>query len=314
VDKPLTVRMVQWQPFVTRKLFDKNAPVCASCKRTNRTRSFCRERNRHRQLPWCTVYVLLTALDQTDPSTLVAAPSQKVESDGEADSLADESKAISRDETSVVGSETIGGDADQDSDDVNDIAESKTFLVKVSSRGSSLHWLDLAEFDPIVPQAAPESYLGAAAPEIPTHMYPPALDSHPSYYGMDYAAAQHQNVLKSHQQYFFQMQQRHHHYHTPGQWPHAMHADSDQDPQTAGQSDRKSTKKHDASHEEAYHALYYQQQQQWASYYAHGHYPPDTTGVHSRVDENADENTVRRPADTNEDTNDDVDSKRQRLV
>ena len=79
LDKPMTVRMVQWQPYCVKIPFGKKTPVCAACKRTNRTRSFCRERHKHRHLPWCTVYVLLSSLDAADPSTVVAGPSHPVE-------------------------------------------------------------------------------------------------------------------------------------------------------------------------------------------------------------------------------------------
>eukprot|EP00978_Attheya_sp_CCMP212_P038677 scaffold194026_cov60-Attheya_sp.AAC.1 len=81
IDGALTVRMVQWQPFCVKAAFDKKTPVCAACKKTNRTRTFCRERHDHRQLPWCTVYVVLSALDTTDPSTVVAAPSTLADGD-----------------------------------------------------------------------------------------------------------------------------------------------------------------------------------------------------------------------------------------
>lgn len=68
VDKPFQVRMNPWQPFCVKQPFDAKTPVCAGCKKTNRTRSFCRERHQHRQLPWCTVYVTLTAVDNSIPA------------------------------------------------------------------------------------------------------------------------------------------------------------------------------------------------------------------------------------------------------
>lgn len=310
MDKPLTVRMVQWQPFVTKKPFDPKAPVCASCKRTNRTRSFCRDRNKHRQLPWCTVYVLLTALDQTDPSTIVAAPSQKIESDGEGDSVADESKTNSRDESSVAGSATIGSDADIDSDDINEIAESRTFLVKVSSQGSSIHWLDLADYEA---HGVNEAFIGGPTPDMMPAVYPhQPIDPQIPYYahGMDYSALQHQNALKSHQQYFFQVQQRNQ-YPPPPTWPYMMHTDQDLGKETANTVGKGGADKRELEHEEAFHALHYQQQQHWA-YYGHGHYHPDP-GVHGQVDENAEENADRQSFDTNVST-EESDVKRQRVT
>jgi hypothetical protein len=310
------VRMVQWQPFITKKEFDPKAPVCAACKRTNRTRTFCRDRNKHRHLPWCTVYVLLTALDQTDPDTIVAAPSQRVDSDGEGDSVADDSKTNSRDETSVAGSATIGSDADPESDDINDIAESKTFLVKVSVQGTSIHWLDLAEFEP--PASNDGGYGAQGLQEIAPHMYPHApIDPQMPYYahGMDYAAAQHQNVLKSHQQYFFQMQQRHHQYLAPAPWPYAIPVDQDPGKDLTAAGKGTPSSKRDTSHEDAFHALHYQQQQQWAMYYGHGPYAPaDPAALTNHGDEIADENTDHQTAGAHGDSEETADAKRQRLA
>ena len=78
MDKPLTLRMVQWQPFAVKQDFSPKTPVCSACKRTNRTKNFCRERHKHRHLPWCTVYVLLSALDNADPNTVVVGSSKPV--------------------------------------------------------------------------------------------------------------------------------------------------------------------------------------------------------------------------------------------
>jgi hypothetical protein len=253
------------------------------------------------------VYVVLTALDQTDPNTVVAAPSQKVDSDTE-DSVAGGSKT-NKDEASVAGSSTIGSEYDGDSDDINEIAESRTFLVKVSSQGTSIHWLDLAEYDAI---NGGEGYAPGSTAEMPPHPHYPGMPNEPpvAYYphGMDYAAVQHQNALKSHQQYFFQMQQqRHHQYHSPGAWPHV------QDPNVAvgnGDGDtatKRSASKRGQSQDEAYHAMHYQQQQQWALYLGHN-YPQDAPPPQSPGDENTD----RQQLDSNGDS-DDVETKRRRV-
>jgi hypothetical protein len=39
---------------------DRKTPICAPCKDKNYTRTYCRHQKRHRQLPWSTVYVVLT--------------------------------------------------------------------------------------------------------------------------------------------------------------------------------------------------------------------------------------------------------------
>lgn len=224
VQKPLTVRMVQWQPYQVKTPFDPKTPVCSACKKTNRTRSFCRERHKHSQLPWCTVYVLLSALETADPSTVVADPSKPVdeavkETDG------DDEKGESKDaETGVSspGDEAPGVDAksldgenvqpegakqaeEEQSDDINDIAESRTFLAKVNCRSTTIHWLELADFEGelgMTPSGHPD------APYAMGHQMQPMDPNHP-YYHAAYAAQQHHNTLKSHQQYFFHMQRQH---------------------------------------------------------------------------------------------------------
>jgi hypothetical protein len=221
VDKPMTVRMVQWQPYCVTKPFDPKTPVCAACKRTNRTRSFCRERHKHRQLPWCSVYVLLSTLDAADPSTVVAGASQKVKDEptnGEAAAESaeggDAKVAAAGEDEAAVGSETIASDPDDRGDDINEIAESRTFLAKVSCRSTSIHWLEMAEYD--TSETAP--FAGATSLEagypmgvvgMPPHLLDPNHASMSSFYqsNMNHAAQQHQNELKSRQQYFFQMHQ-----------------------------------------------------------------------------------------------------------
>ena len=61
VDGHFNVKLDKAKPFCIKKNFDSKTPVCTTCKKTNRTRSFCRERHKHKLLPWCTVYVVLSA-------------------------------------------------------------------------------------------------------------------------------------------------------------------------------------------------------------------------------------------------------------
>jgi hypothetical protein len=331
VDKPLTVRMVQWQPYCVKKPFDPKTPVCATCKRTNRTRGFCRERHKHRYLPWCTVYVLLSALDQTDPSTVVAAPSQKVDidEDQENNSIGDESgnskPKVASEDASTAGSDTIGSEADEESDDVNDISESRTFLAKVSSRGTSIHWLDLGEFDP---QGDP-AYVAQASD--PHHSYGgPVVHGDPAqyYHSVGYGAQAHQNALKSHQQYFFQMHRHHHQLPPPtppqpypyvvppphwpqysvGQGDSAPSGDTPGDAGTSGEGEGVVSKRSAA--DESYQAHH---QQQWALYYGQHAYAPESA-VHPGAMlqpeiHNAEQYPVEAPGDA-----DDVDNKRQRVA
>mmetsp|Transcript_3127 Transcript_3127/g.4625 ORF Transcript_3127/g.4625 Transcript_3127/m.4625 type:complete len:469 (+) Transcript_3127:166-1572(+) len=231
VDRPLAVRMIQWQPYCVKQPFDPKTPVCSACKKTNRTRSFCRERHKHRQLPWCTVYVLLSPADSIDPSTRVAPESIPKSSDGikpepektndsedkpadtegaKKESLAESKDEITSEENGKSSKKSGHGDSD-DGDDIHDIAESRTFLAKVSCHASSIHWLELAEFDATDSAAV---HGGVVAPEghMPRSGVPMQPMDPSQYYAQSmggYAAQQHQFNLKSHQQYFFQMQQRH---------------------------------------------------------------------------------------------------------
>jgi hypothetical protein len=293
----MTVRMVQWQPYCVTKPFDSKTPVCAACKRTNRTRSFCRERHKHRQLPWCSVYVLLSTLDAADPSTVVAGASQKVtdeEINGEAkiDVVGDESATIKLEDDVPRSSDTISSDPNDLGDDINDIAESRTFLAKVSCRSTSIHWLEMAEFD--ISETVP--FAGVAPADVgypmvmggmPPHMMDPnQAPPMTSYYqpNMSYAAQQHQNDLKSRQQYFFQMQQHQYHPHPspgmqppPGHWqqpmPYPMMGPPGQlgEPGMSGVSAGEAAKQRAAGHHvPAPLPQQIQQQQHWGMYYPHG--------------------------------------------
>jgi len=234
IDKPLTVRMVQWQPYQVKAPFDPKTPVCSACKKTNRTRSFCRDRHKHRHLPWCTVYVLLSALDAADPSTVVADPSKPVDEreDGEKEGDKDGSPAnkgdgsttatspgeasVAESKASSIDRENVrpnkGKSGGEESDDINDIAESRTFLAKVNCQGTTIHWLELSEYEgeqPGMQQASDLNYV-MIHPTDPTQAH---------YYHQAYA--QHQNALKNHQQYYFHMQQQQHaHY---AAWQQAHH-------------------------------------------------------------------------------------------
>lgn len=95
VNKPMIVKMVQWQAYCIKTHFDSKTPVCSACKRTNRTKSFCRERHRHRTLPWCTVYVVLsTVADSDDVVSGTAASSEKNDVKSKDDKTTDEKEEL----------------------------------------------------------------------------------------------------------------------------------------------------------------------------------------------------------------------------
>jgi len=51
-------------PYRTKKsdTLLANTPICMACKQKNYTRNHCREKQKHRQLPWGTAYVVLSAV------------------------------------------------------------------------------------------------------------------------------------------------------------------------------------------------------------------------------------------------------------
>eukprot|EP00554_Chaetoceros_debilis_P014182 CAMPEP_0194118834 /NCGR_PEP_ID=MMETSP0150-20130528/37153_1 /TAXON_ID=122233 /ORGANISM="Chaetoceros debilis, Strain MM31A-1" /LENGTH=648 /DNA_ID=CAMNT_0038810357 /DNA_START=172 /DNA_END=2114 /DNA_ORIENTATION=- len=202
VDKPMTVRMVQWQPYCVKEDFEKKTPVCAACKKTNRTRSFCRVRHKHKQLPWCTVFVILSTVDSTDPSTVVAQPSIPVEY--HENSIYSFAPHPPKPQKSFDGIPT---------DDINAIESSRTFLCKISCTHSSIHWLEYNDTEGGGPtnnerdvKALNEAIRtpGAGAP-------PPVMDANQQYYQMTQQAMQQQAFLHQHG-----------HQHQPGH-PHPPH-------------------------------------------------------------------------------------------
>mmetsp|Transcript_21277 Transcript_21277/g.31276 ORF Transcript_21277/g.31276 Transcript_21277/m.31276 type:complete len:368 (+) Transcript_21277:114-1217(+) len=109
VDGPFVAQTVPNQPFCYKNDMDTTLPICATCKSKNYTRSYCRSKMKHRHLPWNTVYVVLSA-------------DRGVQSK---DSLKKKKVVPQRE----------GGD------DINEIDESKTFLLSVSSKSCTINWL-----------------------------------------------------------------------------------------------------------------------------------------------------------------------------
>ncbi|KAG7345994.1 hypothetical protein IV203_005061 [Nitzschia inconspicua] len=269
VDKPMICRMVEWQPFRVLRDFDKKTPVCATCKRTNRTRNFCRDRHKHRQLPWCTVYVMLSTLDSADPSTIVA-PSSKpigatVSSDTEDSKIpptdafpSEEAAAVPeteaaskervssespplnfRDEISLAESKASdlsenispGDDAKRLAelgvgDDINKIAESRTMLIKVSTVGTVITWLESGDDGQLS-----RRNLAKALEEYPNAAVNPSAETatvqqhglDPNQYIWPTVVGVPQQSVAQHPHFYHHMQQMPHvHYVVPPGW-HYVH-------------------------------------------------------------------------------------------
>ena len=70
IDSPLESRGFDYhQPYCEKDEVPKGTPICASCKEKNYTRAYCREKQKHKQLPWSTVYVTLYKADGASPSS-----------------------------------------------------------------------------------------------------------------------------------------------------------------------------------------------------------------------------------------------------
>lgn len=283
VDKPYFVKMNQWHPYCAKKSFDARTPVCAACKKTNRTRSFCRERHQHKQLPWCAVYVILTCKkegdendkdeaegkgnsDQTEKTDTAADNEAKdnveknnsvtsnsgeavVKTEGQNDvevkketdeenktkAVKSESSAENnddREQTKSVGTDSSVGNgltesklesgsdmtkeitngSNFDSDDINNIDESRTFLAQVSCSASSIQWLELAEYDQMKnsPFVFANGQTFGASNRSPLGINTMAAVNHPYYPPMvPIPGFAHPQALQMQQQHFLQMQQRH---------------------------------------------------------------------------------------------------------
>ena len=187
MDKPLTVRMINWQPYCVKENFDSKTPVCAACKKTNRTRSFCRVRYKHRKMPWCTVFVILSTVDSTDPSTVVASPSIPV--DVYEHNPYPNVPGLSRPKRNYEHCQT---------DDINAVEPSRTLLAQISCTHSSIHWLQYSDGEGTVSNGASESEVKALNVAIRTPGAgdpPPVMDANAQYYQMTQQAMQHVDAV-----------------------------------------------------------------------------------------------------------------------
>jgi hypothetical protein len=168
VETPFHVRPNNWQPYCIKKekasaYFDNKTPICAACKKKNYTRSFCRERHKHRSLPWSTVYVTLSAMEgltgeeASDPAAAAAADETANLVDAAASAVkADDAETQAAVEAAAgipVPTEDANGNPivtttstmEPATDDINDIDASRTFLISISSKSCNIQWVELDE-------------------------------------------------------------------------------------------------------------------------------------------------------------------------
>lgn len=60
MDGPFVAKVIPPVGFTFKGELDPMTPICAPCKDKNYTRTYCRQHKNHRQLPWSTVYVIVS--------------------------------------------------------------------------------------------------------------------------------------------------------------------------------------------------------------------------------------------------------------
>ena len=82
LDGPFAAKVVPPIAFNLKGDLNPLTPICAPCKDKNYTRTYCRQNKNHRQLPWSTVYVIVSLKPGVMPERSVTTPSNSVSSSG----------------------------------------------------------------------------------------------------------------------------------------------------------------------------------------------------------------------------------------
>lgn len=187
------------QPYCYKKDIDSATPICACCKEKNYTRQYCREKLKHRQLPWGTVYVSLS-IDRKGSKKIAkegsstrrtskegVSPGLKREaiSDGVISPQSKKSRKIEEDDTvakSSTDGATIKEEHEEDKDNNNiftKIDDSRTFLAVVSSQSCKYEWLD---FDKTAQPTSPSNQSPRQIPPYGDQYYDPSHNHYRGYY------------------------------------------------------------------------------------------------------------------------------------
>lgn len=183
LDGPFMAKPVTSQPYCLQGEIDPKTPICAPCKDKNYTRTYCRNNKKHRQLPWSTVYVVLSLRPdgmypepqmnekqgpakrrKTNDSTSAASESSPSKEDAAKDEKEKEKPSTttktpattegekSKEEKPETKKEKDDDEEDQEEEErskFEDIPRSRTFLTTVSAKACSIDWLDV---DPMIQQ------------------------------------------------------------------------------------------------------------------------------------------------------------------
>lgn len=170
------------QPYCLQGEIDPKTPICAPCKDKNYTRTYCRNNKKHRQLPWSTVYVILSLrpdgmypepqmnekqgpakrrkMNDSTAAASESSPSKEdaVKDEKEKPSTTTKTPATTESEESKEEKPETKKEKDDDDDEdqeeeerskFDDIPRSRTFLTTVSAKACSIDWLDV---DPMIQQ------------------------------------------------------------------------------------------------------------------------------------------------------------------
>jgi len=196
------------QNFCFKRDVDVSTAICHACKEKNYTRQYCREKLKHRQLPWPSAYARLSAstkeIDESkrvkkNKATKVSKKAKKdndelekvkdeksedksdqaIRDKRENDSGTDDSQSK---ETPVKKIKTEEGKEEDFSGEEDDtmfeqIPEPSTFLAIVSSKGCTYEWLVVDHSAPPANQV-PKNY--------PSPFYPESQPAVPQGFGQEY--------------------------------------------------------------------------------------------------------------------------------
>jgi len=139
-------------PYRTKKsdIFLPDTPICMARKEKNCTRDHCREKQKHRQLPWDTVYVVLSAVpistkeSEKDDSIDSSDAGTKRNSQGEPMSPTMSSKlnyTSSSKRRRIESNESRNNDGESDS--ILNVSPSRSFLLTIIGTSRTLQWLEV---------------------------------------------------------------------------------------------------------------------------------------------------------------------------
>jgi hypothetical protein len=104
LDGPFMAKVVPPIAFNLKGKLNPLTPICAPCKDKNYTRTYCRQNKNHRQLPWSTVYVIVSLKpgvmpERSGPSSSASASDGKRRKDNKGDAVkSDDEKDTSSEE------------------------------------------------------------------------------------------------------------------------------------------------------------------------------------------------------------------------